>query len=152
MRHDEAMTDRNWPPQYNPDDPIWQTIMGLIEHLPESYPEPTWGHLTLRVNRKLFAVCQGGIDGEPYSVMFKPNPDELPHLKADPRFSKAPHFTKWLIYDLEDGWDQDELKELLTDSYLMVAPVRLARLVDQPRSIDGLAVGRKQNHRTEASR
>ena len=126
------MGERYWPPEYDPDDPVWQRLHELIRHLPKSYSEPTWGTLTLRVERKLFACCFGGLNDEPYTVMFKPNPDELPFLQADSRFRRASHFVKWLALDLPEGWDQDEVQELLTDSYLQVAPKRLARLVALP--------------------
>ena len=126
------MGERKWQPQYNPHDPVWAEIGELISHLPDSYLEPTWGVLTLRVERKLFAGAYGGIDYEPHSIIFKPNPDELPYLQKDPRFSQAPHFTKWLALELLPDWNRQEVKELLTDSYLLVAPKRLSRLITQP--------------------
>jgi len=126
------MGEYHWPPQYDPDDPVWLKVVGLIAHLPGAYTEPTWGSLTLRVNRKLFAWCKGGLNDAIYTIVFKPNPDELPFLKADQRFRPAPHFTQWLALDLGENWDPAEVQELLTDSYLLVAPNRLSQLVHQP--------------------
>lgn len=126
------MGEHYWPPQYDPADPVWLKVISLIADLPGAYTEPTWGSLTLRVNRKLFAWCKGGLTDSTYTIVFKPNPDELPYLQADPRFRPAPHFTKWLAFDLPEGWDPQEVKELLADSYLLVAPKRLSRLVAPP--------------------
>jgi predicted DNA-binding protein (MmcQ/YjbR family) len=105
---------------------VLAAVLGAIGHLPETHHEETWGVITLRVGRKLFGVFGGGVDGEGRWLVFKPDPAERAALDADPRMRVAPHFKAWLELNLEARPDWDEVRELLTDSYVLIAPRTLA--------------------------
>jgi predicted DNA-binding protein (MmcQ/YjbR family) len=114
---------------FDPKDPVLDEVRRAIGHLPGTHEEVTWGTLTLRVGRKLFGVFSGGIGGAQRSMVFKPVEAERACLEADPRISRAPHFSPWLTITVNGGTDWAEVRELLTDSYALVAPNHLATLV-----------------------
>jgi predicted DNA-binding protein (MmcQ/YjbR family) len=117
---------RAWTRRYDPDDPVLGKVVDGIGHLPEAQTEETWGICTLRVRRKLFGWFEGGLAGAPRRLVFKPVASERDSLAADPRFGPAPHAPTWLELDLDAVTDWDEVRELLTDSYALVAPRELA--------------------------
>ncbi|MDR1187495.1 MAG: MmcQ/YjbR family DNA-binding protein [Bifidobacteriaceae bacterium] len=117
---------RVWQRRYDPDDPVLTKVVESTEHLPEASEEETWGITTLRVRRGLFGCFGGGLEEERRWLVFKPVASEREALLADPRFSVPSHFKSWLELDLETRPDWDEVRELLTDSYTLVAPKELA--------------------------
>jgi predicted DNA-binding protein (MmcQ/YjbR family) len=117
---------RAWDRRYDPADPVLAQVHRAIGHLPEARTEETWGICTLRVGRKLFGWFAGGIGPEGRQLVFKPTPVERPWLEADSRIRPAPHLGGWLELDLDAVTDWAEVRELLTDSYALVAPQHLA--------------------------
>lgn len=103
--------------------------------LPETSEQRTWGHPTFRVNQKMFAACSDD-DGGRSTMSCKAAPGEQPALLArgEPFFMPSYVGSKgWIGIDL--GWrdlDWDEVAELVTESYCLVAPKRLSKLVDRP--------------------
>jgi predicted DNA-binding protein (MmcQ/YjbR family) len=95
--------------------------------LPEATEELTWGESNFRIRKKIF--CFPGRGG---SLMVKADPEELGPLLADPRFRPAPYLAKggWVITEFGDGSiDWSEVAELITTSYCLIAPKRLAATV-----------------------
>ncbi len=104
-----------------------------------SLPERTevfveeWGHPTFRVGPKLkmFASC-GPDDTEPFSLGMKV---EKAHQQAlvhtDKRITIAAYVGKhgWINVDTSGPLDWDEIRELVTESYRLNAPSRLAKQV-----------------------
>jgi predicted DNA-binding protein (MmcQ/YjbR family) len=69
----------------------------------------------------------------PYSVVFKPDPEERRALIEDPRFFVPPYFgaAGWLGIDVGgDDTDWAELAELLETSYRQVALKRQLAALD----------------------
>jgi predicted DNA-binding protein (MmcQ/YjbR family) len=92
--------------------------------LPEAVEELTWGEVNFRVRKKIF--CFPGVGG---SLMVKAEPEELPALLGDRRFSPAPYLARggWVLMDLQNGSiDWGEIEELITTSYCLIAPKKLA--------------------------
>jgi predicted DNA-binding protein (MmcQ/YjbR family) len=120
---------RKWTRAYDPGDPVLGLVRRAMAGLPGVHEEETWGTLTLRVGRKLFGIYSGGLGGVGRRLVFKPVPREADSLRADPRFSVAPHLNSWLMLDLDAVEDWAEVAELLTDSFAQIAPKNLADAV-----------------------
>ena len=108
-------------------DTTLERICALALALPEAHEELTWGEVTLRVRRKIFAF-----PGRGHTLTIKADPDELPALLGDPRFGPAPYLARggWVAMDLAGAAiDWDEIGELIKTSYCLIAPRALAREV-----------------------
>ena len=120
--------------------------------LPEAYEEAAWTGTRWAVRRKTFAqvvaVADGwppvysreaGTDGPAFVVTFRAAGDDLDALTvAGPPFFRPPWAPNVIGLVLAPGFlddpafDRDELAELLTDSYCLLAPPRLASQVVRP--------------------
>jgi predicted DNA-binding protein (MmcQ/YjbR family) len=107
-------------------------VRRICSALPEATEVETWGHPTFRVRNKMFAAM-GNDDSDDVSVTFKADPDERQVLLAigDPWFVPPYVGSKgWLGARLGDQVDADELAELLTTSWRLIAPKRLVAAFD----------------------
>lgn len=104
----------------------------IMAAFPKCYQEGAWVGRRWRVGQATVAHVFGGED-QLFRVTFRADPDEVmafQHL-GEPYFNVG-----WsgnavgLVID--DATDWDELGELLTDSYCIQAPVRLAAQVVRP--------------------
>ncbi|MDR1153039.1 MAG: MmcQ/YjbR family DNA-binding protein [Bifidobacteriaceae bacterium] len=120
---------RAWTRGFDPEDPVLARVVSAVEHLPQAYTAETWGICTLRIGRKLFGWFSGGLDDDGRRLVFKPAPSERDWLLSDARFHPAPHLRGWLELNLDAVADWTEVRELLTDSYALVAPAALAKHV-----------------------
>ena len=97
--------------------------------LPETHEELTWeDHPTFRVRKKIFVIAAA--DG--LSISMKADPDERPALLENAeRFYLPPYVGSkgWIGMHLGKGVDWNEVAELVTTSYCMIAPKTLARSV-----------------------
>lgn len=104
--------------------------------LPEAWDEPAWtGHRFL-VRKKnfahVFAICDD--DGEARTILaFRSPDDERDALLA----TGHPFFLLGWGRDavgmvLDDDTDWDEVTEIVTESYCVLAPKKLVALVDRP--------------------
>ncbi|MHB1927999.1 MAG: MmcQ/YjbR family DNA-binding protein [Acidimicrobiales bacterium] len=97
--------------------------------LPESYEEETWGEATFRVREKIFCMA-GGHDPATPSISLKASREDQQALLAqgEPFFFPAYVGPKgWIGVDLTSRRvDWTELEELITDSYRLIAPKKLA--------------------------
>lgn len=117
-----------------PDVPLaWvERLRELMAAFPECEEFPAWTGVSWRVGQATVAHVFGGEDGL-FRITFRAEPDEVvafEHLGA-------PYFrASWgsnvvgLLLDEETDWD--ELGELLTDSFCIQAPQRLADQVSRP--------------------
>lgn len=117
-----------------PDVPLaWvERLRAVLEVFPECYEESAWTGVRWRVGQATVAHVFGGED-QLFRITFRAEPDEVlafQHLGA-------PYFkSEWggnvvgLLLDEDTDWD--ELAELLTDSYCLQAPARLAARVERP--------------------
>ena len=114
--------------------------------LPEAHEEPAWVGTRWRIRKRTFAhvlmVDSGwppayaravGSDG-PITVMtFRSSGPELDALgRASHPFFRPGWFADIVGMVLDDGVDWDEVAELLTESYRVMAPKKLAELLDRP--------------------
>ena len=104
----------------------------ILERFPECEEEPAWTGVAWRVGRATVAHVFGGEDLL-FRITFRAEPDEVlafEHLGAP--YFRASWGGNVVGMLLDDATDWDELAELLTDSYCLQAPARLAELVDRP--------------------
>ena len=97
--------------------------------LPEATEEVTWGtDINFRVRKKIFAF-----PGDGGRLTVKADREELPALLADARFRPAPYLARggWVALDLSaSSPDWSEIDELIKTSYCLIAPKKLAALVE----------------------
>jgi predicted DNA-binding protein (MmcQ/YjbR family) len=98
--------------------------------LPDTKETLTWGYPHFRVGEKIFAGW--GSDKDKQSIGFKL---EMDHADAmvmnDPRFTRAPYVGHkgWVSMDPTTVKDWNEVRDLVFESYRLIAPKRtLARL------------------------
>ena len=100
--------------------------------LPEAEEKEAWGDPTFRVRDKIFAMEKRG-DGR-ISVWCKaPEGSQMVLVGSDPkRFFIPPYVGSkgWVGMRLDDGPDWDEVTKLVQRSYSLIAPRRLAALLD----------------------
>lgn len=118
-----------------PDDVI-ERLRAICAELPDAYEEPAWVGVRWRVRKKTFAhvlaIDEAGADRR-VVLTFRAEGDELDVLRrAGPPF----RFLGWgrnaLGVDIDDRTDWEELRELITDSFCVMAPKKLVALVDRP--------------------
>ena len=117
---------------YSDDDPYLSELRRVVLVFPESVEVEAWGRPTFRAGKKLFAVFSG-TDEHPYSVIFKPEPEERPALVDDARFYSPPYFgpSGWLALDFDAApVDWQEVAELVECSYRQVALKRMLKQLD----------------------
>ena len=100
--------------------------------LPECKEEPAWVGTRWRVGAATIAHVFGGED-QLFRITFRAEPDEVmafEHL-GEPYF-RSGWGANVVGMLLDDDTDWTELGELLTDSYCLQAPVKLAAQVERP--------------------
>ena len=98
--------------------------------LPEAEERETWGHPTFRVRDKMFAAM--ATDGRSASIKATKEA-QAALVGSEPEVFSIP------AYVGHHGWvgvtlakvDPDELRELITEAWLMTAPKRIARELDE---------------------
>jgi predicted DNA-binding protein (MmcQ/YjbR family) len=100
--------------------------------LPEAVEKEGWGDPTFRVGEKIFAMEKRG-HGR-ISVWCKAPPgSQMVLVGADPnRFFVPPYVGHkgWIGMRLDDGTDWSEVAEVVRRSYRLIAPKRLAILLE----------------------
>jgi hypothetical protein len=114
--------------------------------LPETYEEPAWVGTRWRVRKKTFAhvlaidagrprayAVAAATDGPCTVLTFRSSGPELDVLgNTGHPFFRPPWAPDIVGMVLDDGVDWDEVGELLTDSFCVLAPRTLVELVDRP--------------------
>ncbi|HET9500006.1 MAG TPA: MmcQ/YjbR family DNA-binding protein [Marmoricola sp.] len=117
-----------------PDVPLaWvERIRALVAHLPECREDDAWTGVRWRVRQATVAHVYGGED-QLFRITFRAEPDEvLAFEHLGPPYFKASWGGNVVGLLLDDRTDWAELGELLTDSYCLQAPQRLAGKVARP--------------------
>lgn len=107
-------------------------IGAILDPLPECAEVTSWVGTAWRVGAATVAHVFGGED-QLFRITFRGELDEVmafEHL-GDPYF-RASWGGNVIGMLLDEDTDWDELAELLTDSYCLQAPDRLASLIDRP--------------------
>jgi hypothetical protein len=117
------------------DDPL-DRVRRVCLALPEATEQEAWGEPTFRVRKKIFAMyaAAGNHHGAGRNSLWCNAPlgvqQMLIHSDADTYFSPPYVGVKGWIGIVLDRVDDRELAELVAQSYCMVAPKKLAALVD----------------------
>lgn len=107
-------------------------LRALLEAFPQCAPEDAWTGVRWRVGQATVAHVFGGED-QLLRITFRAEPDEVmafEHLGAP--YFRASWGGNVVGLVLDDATDWSELRELLTDSYCLQAPGRLAAQVPRP--------------------
>jgi hypothetical protein len=117
-----------------PEVPEWmvERVGRVLGQLPRCREEAAWVGTRWRVGQATVAHVYGGHD-QLLRVTFRAEPDEVVAFAnlGDPYF-RAEWGRNVVGLVLDDDTDWEELRELLTDSYCLQAPRRLAELVPRP--------------------
>jgi hypothetical protein len=114
--------------------------------LPEAYEEPAWVGTRWAVRRKTFAhvapiedgwppafARAAGTDGPCTVLIFRAPGEELELFRnAGPPFVYAGWGRNAVGLLIDDHTDWDEVAELVTESFCVLAPEKLVALVDRP--------------------
>jgi YjbR len=104
----------------------------LVDRFPECVEEDAWVGVRWRVGEATIAHVFGGEDGC-FRITFRAESDEVMAFRHLGRpYFKAGWGANVVGVFLDGDTDWSELGELLTDSYCIQAPARLARLVQRP--------------------
>jgi YjbR len=122
--------------EYAEADPaVVERVRALCLGLPETTENPAWAGVQWRIRKRTFAhvLAVDFPDGPVTVLTFRSSGMELTAL----RNAGAPFFaTAWgadqvgLVLDHGSAWD--DVAELVTESYCVVAPRTLVRLLDRP--------------------
>lgn len=117
------------------DPEVLERLRAICLALPEAREQPAHGDPSWRIRKKIFAAQKGNYaDGRPSVWMKAPDGAQAAMIAADPAiFFSPPYVGKngWLGVYLDGAIDWDELQELIEDSYRLIAPKKLARLLDE---------------------
>jgi len=109
-----------------------QRLRAVFDRFPECREEDAWIGVRWRVGQATIAHVFGGED-QRFRITFRTEPTEVmafQHL-GEPYF-RAGWGGNVVGLILDDNSDWEELAELLTDSYCIQAPARLATKVPRP--------------------
>lgn len=112
-------------------DPAEQ-LRSLCLSLPEATEKEAWGDATFRVRDKIFSMVKQG-DGR-LSVWCKaPDGFQQVLIESDPDFYFRPPYVGhkgWVGLRLDDNPDWAAVENTVRQSYRLIAPVKLAALLD----------------------
>jgi predicted DNA-binding protein (MmcQ/YjbR family) len=125
------------PRMFDDDDPGLTRVRAICLRYPEAKERVSHGRPNFHTTRSFcfYGGGERGVDGGPWrrhdqAVLIRPDPDDEPALRQDPRFFIPAYLgaSGWLGIDLADApWD--EVAELIDASYRVTAPARLVRLL-----------------------
>lgn len=125
------------PIMFGEDDPLLARVRAIALALPDANEKISHGRPAF-FTQKVFCYFGGSmrIDGEwiahDAAIMIRPDADEAPALRQDPRFWVPAYLgpSGWLGLDLGDDTDWEEVAELIDASYRMTAPRRSVKELD----------------------
>jgi hypothetical protein len=110
-------------------------LRALCLALPEATENPAWAGVQWRIRRRTFAhvLAVDFPDGPVTALTFRSSGMELTALRTAglPFFATA-WGTDQVGLVLDDGTAWDDVAELVTESYCVLAPRKLVRLLDRP--------------------
>lgn len=129
---------------------ILDRVRSICLGLPETYEEPAWIGVRWRVRQRTFAhvltVDESStsvmkevfhLGGEVTAVTFRVPADELPALRAVGHpYYDAGWGRDAMGMHLDDTTDWDEVAEVLTESFCLLAPQKLVARVVRPSDAD----------------
>ena len=117
-------------------EPVVARVRAICAALPDAYEEKAWVGVRWRVRGKTFAHVLGielrGCAAE-VVLVFRAEGEELEMLRhAGPPFRLLGWGRDALGLTIDDGTDWDEIRELVTESFCVMAPRKLVARVDRP--------------------
>lgn len=111
--------------------PLMVRLRDICLSYPDAVEVSAWGRATYRNPKRIFVVAGASME-IPFSMVFKPDPDDAPALRQDPRMFVPPYWgpSGWLGVRLEPDSDWVELAELVDASYRQVALKRQLTALD----------------------
>lgn len=103
----------------------WDDLVALARDLPEFEESTSYGRQALKVRGKMFAALRT----DPDAIVVRCDREEKPLLldaRADILF-ETPHYHGWPYMLIRLDAPLEDLREFLTDSWLLAAPKKLAR-------------------------
>jgi predicted DNA-binding protein (MmcQ/YjbR family) len=122
---------------------VMEEIRSVCLGLPETVEKPAWTGAQWRIRNRTFAhVLAVDSPGGPVTIMtFRSQGAELDALRRTGHPFFRPAWGKNTVgMVIDDGVDWDEVAELLTESYCVMAPKKLVALVERPEP-DGIDEG-----------
>lgn len=115
----------------DPPDDVVDRVRPIALALPDAYEEKAWAGTRWMVRKKTFAHVLAIDDST--VLTFRSEGEELEVLKhAGHPFFYAGWGRDAIGLILDDDTDWDEVTELLTESYCVMAPQKLVALVERP--------------------
>jgi len=114
---------------------VMEQIRSVCLGLPETHEKPAWTGVQWRIRNRTFAhVLAVDTPEGPVTIMtFRSQGAELDALRRTGHPFFRPAWGKNGVgMVIDDGVDWDEVAELLTESYCVMAPKKLVALVDRP--------------------
>ena len=114
---------------------VLAALRGICRALPETVEQRSWGGVRWRIRQRTFAEVYtlDLPDGAVTKLTFRGEDEELEVLwNAGHPFSRPGWGSNVVRMVIDDGVDWTEVQELLTDSYCIQAPKKLAASVDRP--------------------
>ena len=121
------------PQVVDPAHPLVERVRAICLAYPEAVEVPAWGRPTFRAGKKIFIMVGAGME-HPFSIVFKPAPDEAGPYSQDPRFFVPPYWGVhgWLATYLDrPTTDWTEIAEIIDTSYRQVALARQIKALDK---------------------
>jgi hypothetical protein len=116
-------------------DHIVARLRSACEHLPEIHEQKAWAGTRFMIRQRNFAQVLGvdRPDGHDVVLTFR---SQGPELEVLQRMGHPFFRVGWgrgvMGMVLDDDTDWDEVSELMTESFCMLAPKKLVALVDRP--------------------
>ena len=110
-------------------DPKLERVRKICLAYPETKQTITWGKPHFRVGEKIFAGYSTE-QGHP-SVGFKLTKEHADIVVGDPRFARAKYVGRhgWVTMNLTKVKDWAEVEAMIHESYTLIAPKRLVKLL-----------------------
>lgn len=108
-------------------------VGAVVEALPEAYREDAWVGVRWRIKHATIAHLFGGED-QLFRIMFRGEPGEvLAFEHMGPPYFRAGWSRNVIGLIVDENSDWDDVTELVTVSYCLQAPKKLAAQVELPR-------------------
>ena len=133
--------------------PILRALRRLVRSLPDSTEQPAWTGVRWLVRRRTYAhvFTIDSQNGPTTMLSFRsPEPERGFLLAGGHPFFRAGWGTDVVVMVLEDTTDWGEVGELLTESYCVMAPKKLAAMVPGAGSAVPAAPAGSHRHRADA--
>jgi hypothetical protein len=105
----------------------WQDVVEIARELPEIEESTSYGRPALKVRGKFVAALRS----DPAAVVLRCDLDEKPLLleaRSEILF-ETPHYHGWGYVLVRLEASRDDMREFLTDSWLLAAPKKLAATI-----------------------